>query len=132
MAFNGSPAATSGDVSRSRLNDKAQAALNGITDLTKEDVAFIKRVYFNTEKNMLLIRAADSTSDDGVPLSKEEKKRFVKLMILILLALYSQTVKNLTQQEQLRVQRKLMTKYAAKGGTPDSLIKMVNKYADRI
>ena len=56
------------------------------SNLSAETIAFLRSVYFDKKARKLMIRE----SEGGKPreLTKEEKRRFIKTMVNILLVLY--------------------------------------------
>lgn len=111
VAHNGSPAAESGNSNMSRLSSEAMSKLrkDGGSDLSSDTLAFLARIYFDKKLNRLQIRESEGGS--ARDLTKEEKRRFIKTMVNILLMMYVKKVKHLSSTKKAEAEVKLMAKY---------------------
>jgi len=65
-------------------------------------------------------------------LTREEKRRMVKLLVFMVLAIYQVTIKKLSTIKRGEVQKELETKYSKENAPQAKLIEMVNRLASKI
>ena len=62
-------------------------------------------------------------------LTVEEKRRFIKIIVLAMVAIYIANVKQLSSEKKARVEKSLTTKYSKKEG---NVIEGINKLTAKI
>lgn len=112
MAFKGSEAEASGDSGKSRLTSAAVQAGEKVDKLTKQDLLFIEKIYYDDQLRKLQYR--DEQSGTSRDLTIDEKRTYIRILVLILLALYMDQIRKLSREEKEAQERKLYDKYVAK------------------
>lgn len=117
--------------SSQRLTGSAMGVLEELK-ISREDMEFLKKVRY--DPSLQRVRIKNDEQGEERDLSREEKIRFVKIMIKIIVLMYALSVEDVSAAEKKRVEQKLQSKYMKEGvdGKMGKLFATVNKLAENI
>lgn len=117
--------------------------IQSLENLKKSDIEFIMRIRFDKERNMLLIVPEVKKSKDGDvemdeqggeprPLTADEKRKFIRVICLVLVYLYIENVNDVSKEDRDEAMKHMKEKVGGKNFDPEYIRDSVNRMAEKV
>lgn len=125
------------------FSTKAIEMIQSLENLKKSDIEFIMRIRFDKERNMLLIVPEVKKSKDGDvemdeqggeprPLTADEKRKFIRVICLVLVYLYIENVNDVSKEDRDEAMKHMKEKVGGKNFDPEYIRDSVNRMAEKV